>query len=101
MAEARCSVCGAATSHSESCSFTLAPSEGGDFSASTHIVCSACSSRLSEEIAKGRTTILRPAGSDSVEGKEAKGTAILAEKLDASSRIDPLAFDSKMLPKSD
>src|SRR5947207_1905770 len=64
MVEVRCSVCGVATSPTESRSFTLLPSADGD-EAHAHVVCSSCSSRLSAEIAKGNTTVMQPAGAES------------------------------------
>src|SRR5258706_16453095 len=72
MAEVRCSVCGVLTPQTESCSFMLSPTLADGKAAdetALHVVCSSCSSRLSEEIAKGGTTVLRPAGE--VEGRQA------------------------------
>ncbi|HLX65136.1 MAG TPA: serine/threonine-protein kinase [Planctomycetota bacterium] len=73
MAEVRCSVCGVLTSQSESSSFTLLPSlaDGSALDEATaHIVCADCSSRLSAEISKGGTTVLRPPTGTSVQGRQ-------------------------------
>ncbi len=78
MAEVRCSVCGLLAQETEPGAFTSSPEhvecvlENRTKGSSTvHVVCASCSTKLSEEIAKGRTTILRPHG----ELKDAAGLA--------------------------
>ena len=63
MAESRCSVCGVSTSGREPGAYAGTPEATGcalEKISAKHIVCSSCSAKLSLEIARGRTSILRP-----------------------------------------
>ena len=99
MAEVRCSVCGVTTSQTESCSFTLSPGGDGTDEAHTHIVCSACSSRLSAEIAKGHTTMMQPPGAES--SGEPRRTAVSNSEEPSKAPSDAVTFiESAEVPGS-
>ena len=73
MAELRCSVCGAPTLETEPGAHTSA-AEPSDCALAPggvkHVVCSTCTTKLSQEIAKGRTSILHPLNAGEVEPVE-------------------------------
>ncbi len=87
MADLRCSVCGLLTLESEPGAHTSGP-EPAECALTSgvvkHIVCGSCSNKLSQEIAKGRTSILHPIAPN-LEGSDASAFDELNKSAEVAS----------------
>ena len=94
MAESRCSVCGVYTSGREPGAHAGTPEATEcvlEKSSSKHVVCPSCSAKLSVEIARGRTSILRPHNDDGIEMDADATEADSAAPGSPDGVIDPTA----------